>query len=359
MISFRLHHLHALVATLYSSPIGETNRVAAYFNAHRALGAKDRRWISQRLFTILRNRRLLEALIGEGKTSPESLVTMAEQLPEVSLDPFPWPVRYSISDALAKYLVADYGEEEAIRLASCFLEEAPCFIRVNSPKVSIEALRESLPFPTELGRIPGSLRLKKRYPLLHTPAFRRGWFEVQDESSQEAVANIPLHPSDQVLDFCAGSGGKSLAVAAHVRHVILHDTRKHVLQEAQLRSRRAGYKNISVAKKLRPGSFSVVLVDAPCTGSGVYRRRPEQKELFSEALLWGCVHAQRRILKEAMQYVQPGGLLVYMTCSLLSHENERQVEWFRTSDWEVEQQVHYPLLSGGGDGFFSCHLRKR
>ncbi|SYX08558.1 Ribosomal RNA small subunit methyltransferase B,16S rRNA methyltransferase B,tRNA and rRNA cytosine-C5-methylases,ribosomal RNA small subunit methyltransferase B,NOL1/NOP2/sun family [Chlamydia poikilotherma] len=365
MVPFRLHHLYTLLNELYTTPIGEVNRVALYFKQHRSLGSKDRQWMSTRIFAILRHRRLLEALIQQDnqEVTPETLVAKVE---EGALDniekyqDFPWPVRYSISDDLAECLIEDYGQERAKELSEIFLQEAPCAIRVNTRRTSVEDLQKCLEYPSEPGSVPGSLRFDKRYPLQHSAAFHRGLFEVQDESSQKITLDIPISKKDRILDFCAGAGGKSLIFAERAHHVVLHDSRKDVLDEAKQRLRRAGIRNFSIGEQhLRRNSFSIVVVDAPCTGTGVFRRYPEKKSQFSKKLLITFSRVQRKILREAMNYVKPGGKLVYITCSLLSEENEKQVAFMKSLGWEEERHMHTALSSESGDGFFSAHFVRK
>lgn len=362
MIPFRFHHLYILLDSLFSSPIGESNRVAAYFKEHPSLGSKDRQWINTRIFTILRHRRLLEALVlAEGKEiSAQTLVEKVEEGVTENIEQFqhlPWPVRYSISDDLAECLTTDYGEEEAIRLAKIFLEEAPCSIRVNTRRISVDKLQKVLPFPCQRGAAPSSLRFEKRYPLQHTRAFRRGLFEIQDESSQIITNAILIKDSDTVLDFCAGAGGKSLIFAQRARHVTLHDSRPQALEEARHRLSRSGIKNFTIpSQPLKKHSFSLVVVDAPCTGSGVFRRHPEKKLLFSKQLLHNNSIAQEKILKEALAYVAPRGRLVYITCSLMKEENEKHTSWMASQGWKCVKEVKIPLVSRQGDAFFSSHF---
>ncbi|WP_348663592.1 RsmB/NOP family class I SAM-dependent RNA methyltransferase [Chlamydia vaughanii] len=362
MVPFRLHHLYSLLNALYSTPIGEANRLALYFKQHRSLGSKDRQWISTRFFSILRHRRLLEALIirDNQEVTSETLVAKVEEGVLEDIEQYqdiPWPVRYSISDDLAECLTEDYGQEKAKEFSEIFLKEAPISIRVNTKRISVEELQKSLEYPCEPGEVPGSLRFSKRYPLQHSPAFHRGLFEIQDESSQKITLDVPLNKKDRILDFCAGAGGKSLVFAEKAHHVVLHDSRKEVLEEAKQRLRRAGARNFSIGEQhLRKNSFSVVVVDAPCSGTGVFRRHPEKKSQFSKKLLATYSVVQRKILREASNYVKPGGRLVYITCSLLSAENEKQVAFMKSLGWEEERHTHVAVSPEGGDGFFAAHF---
>lgn len=365
MIPFRLYHLYALLKAVHSTPLGEANRLAMYFKQHRSLGSKDRQWISSRLFAVLRHQRLLEALLTKEnkEISPENLVS---KLDEGALEniaaykEFPWPIRYSVSDDLAVCLIKDYGEEKAQEIAKWFLQEAPLSIRVNTRRISVEDLQQSLGYPCTLGETPGSLNFLKRYPLQSSLAFRQGLFEIQDESSQKITLEIPVTKQDRVLDFCAGAGGKSLILAEKARHVVLHDCRQKILQEAKHRLLRAGLRNFSIqrTKSLKNQRFSLVVVDAPCSGSGVFRRHPEKKILFSRQELLQYSYAQRQILEEAVRYVQKGGRLVYITCSLLSLENEKHSAYMLSLGWKPERITHI-LAPNRGDSFFAAHFIRK
>ncbi|SPN73793.1 Ribosomal RNA small subunit methyltransferase B,16S rRNA methyltransferase B,tRNA and rRNA cytosine-C5-methylases,ribosomal RNA small subunit methyltransferase B,NOL1/NOP2/sun family [Chlamydia serpentis] len=363
MVPFRQHHAYQLLKQLHTSAISEADRVSYYFKQNRSLGSKDRQWIQNIIFNILRHRRLLEALIlnsGE-QISPETLVSKVEEEVLQNLGSYtdlPWPVRYSISDDLADFLIQDYGEKQAELIAKTWLTEAPITIRVNTDKISLRELQEILEYPSCPGDIPESLHFAKRYPLQSTDAFRRGFFEIQDENSQRIAQDICLTEKDIVLDFCAGAGGKSLIFAQKAKHVVINDSRKSVLQNAKHRLLRAGARNFSLADELRLGSFSVVVVDAPCSGTGIYRRHPEHKWQFSKKLLLNYVRAQKNLLKQASSYVGPRGRLVYITCSLLKMENEAHVAHMHALGWKEVRRKVLPLEVGKGDGFYASHFQK-
>ncbi|MBB4952975.1 16S rRNA (cytosine967-C5)-methyltransferase [Agrobacterium vitis] len=167
-------------------------------------------------------------------------------------------------------------------------------------------------------------------------AFQKGWFEVQDEGSQLVSALVEPADSDQVLDFCAGGGGKTLAMAAAMHNkgqVHAFDSDRKRLAPIIERLKRAGTHNVQVHDNVTAlqkllGHFSKVLVDAPCTGTGTWRRRPDTKWRLTERSLQERVEQQKLALDEAATYVRPGGELVYVTCSVLPEENDRQIEAF-------------------------------
>lgn len=168
------------------------------------------------------------------------------------------------------------------------------------------------------------------------PAFRKGWFEVQDEGSQIAAHLAGATAGMQVLDYCAGAGGKTLALAAAMDNrgqIFAHDAGKQRLAPIFERLRRAGVRNVQTvdaAAGLEPlaGQMDLVLVDAPCTGSGTWRRRPDAKWRLGERQLAIRLDEQAAILAAARGYVKPGGRLVYVTCSVFARENGHQVAAF-------------------------------
>ena len=222
------------------------------------------------------------------------------------------------------------------------------------------------------------------------PAFQKGWFEVQDEGSQIVAALAGAQAGMQVLDFCAGAGGKTLALSAAMDNkgqVFAHDAEKARLAPIFDRIRRSENRNVQIVTKpaeLSPlaGHMDIVLVDAPCTGSGTWRRRPDAKWRLTQRQLDARKGEQSAILDAAKAYVKPGGLLVYITCSVFDEENGEQIAAFRERHkgfvpvdhralWDISFPGHAaaarigkasdislsPALSGT-DGFYFCALRR-
>jgi 16S rRNA (cytosine967-C5)-methyltransferase len=192
---------------------------------------------------------------------------------------------------------------------------------------------------------PLGLRLKSRAPLSGTEAFKQGLIEPQDEGSQLAALLVDARPGQRVVDFCAGAGGKSLALAAQMANkgrLVACDTSEARLKRAAQRLKRAGafiverrplsserdkwVKRAASAKGGKGSLFDRVLVDAPCTGTGTWRRNPDQKWRTAERDLFRLMETQGAILESAARLVVPGGRLVYVTCSWLREENEAQIE---------------------------------
>jgi len=181
-------------------------------------------------------------------------------------------------------------------------------------------------------------------------AFQKGWFEVQDEGSQIVAALTLAREGEQVLDFCAGGGGKTLAIAAAMNNkgqIHAYDTDRKRLAPIVERLKRAGTRNVQVHEDLSTlspfaGRFDCVLVDAPCTGTGTWRRRPDTKWRLTERNLAERIAQQREALDAAARFVRPGGRLVYITCSVLPEENERQAQAFSADNPD------FPILPAAG-----------
>ncbi len=252
----------------------------------------------------------------------------------------------------------------AAPVAMSMRERAPVWLRVNtlraSPAEAAAALAagqiETSPhpeLPTALCVQSGARRLAA------SAAYRDGLVELQDLSPQLACSLLPAHGS--LLDYCAGGGGKALALAARgLAPVTAHDVDAGRMADLPARAARAGARIAIAAPGQVSGQFDLVVADVPCSGSGTWRRTPDAKWRLTEAGLARLVTLQALILDQTAAMVRPGGALAYMTCSLLRVENQSQTEAFlqRNPDFEsVEQRLFTPL--DASDGFYLCHLRRR
>ncbi len=370
--SFPEYHLFQLLRRFDNQYLPLDLFLRHYFRAHKALGANDRRIISEAVYGMTRWRLLLDHLIGTSTTWERRYAIFSQFQPTqyLSVNSIPLHVRVSSPKELFDLLVKDYGEERASYLAQVCNTAAPTTVRINPLKTT----RESMLFKwaqehdvTACEKSAHGINFKMRIPLLAMPEYRGGLFEIQDEASQLVSEMVAVGPDDQVLDYCAGSGGKTLAYAYKMEgggQVYLHDIRPFILEQAKKRLRRAGIQNVqylgsdlsSLKKKM-----DWVLVDAPCSGTGTLRRSPDQKWRFSLDTLQRHIKLQREIFEKSLSYVKPGGKIVYATCSLLKDENERQLDYFLKT-YPVEM-VGSPFCShpsfGGMDGFFAVTLQKR
>lgn len=240
-------------------------------------------------------------------------------------------------------------------------------------------------------RIPAGEKAERLPNVTAEISFQKGWFEVQDEGSQIVADLVTVHEGEQVLDYCAGGGGKTLAMAAAMNNkgqVHAYDTDSRRLAPIIERLKRAGTRNVQVidnqtALNRLEGRMDRVLVDAPCTGTGTWRRRPDTKWRLTSRNLEERTGQQQQALAEASRFVRPGGSLYYVTCSVLPEENDRQMERFTAENPQFEIQSSMPIwehlygakaarpVSHDGqcltltpgttdtDGFFFCHLKHR
>jgi 16S rRNA (cytosine967-C5)-methyltransferase len=195
--------------------------------------------------------------------------------------------------------------------------------------------------------------------IAQTAAFSEGLVELQDAASQAVVEALPLAPGMRVLDLCAGGGGKALAMAARGAQVTAHDAAPARMRDLPARAARAG---VRVGLSDRPEAlapFDLVLADAPCSGSGAWRRSPEGKWRLTPAALSALQETQAGILDRAAGCVAPGGWLAYATCSLLAAENEAQVAAFaaRQAGFALQHERRFSPLEGG-DGFHLALFRR-
>ena len=352
-----------------------------YFKTRRYIGSKDRRAISNRVWGVLRRRarlgwwltqleaedfpreRVLADLVlterlgepdlkhlfsGE-KNCPEKLTPADRGLitelssKDIFNHGMPAWVRAEFPEWIEPRLADLFGEELG-REMGVMREEAPVDLRVNTLKGDRDTALGALAKegfksePTPLS--PVGLRLPARISLTAQDLFKQGLVEVQDEGSQLVSLLTGAQPGQAVMDFCAGAGGKTLALAATMANkgrLVACDTHAGRSERAVLRLRRAGVHNVTRHVldgegdkwlKRQKGTFDRVLVDAPCSGSGTWRRNPDAKWRLSEQGLIELVALQGKILEQASELVKSGGRLVYATCSLLPEENERQVETF-------------------------------
>ncbi len=275
------------------------------------------------------------------RLTPEEFARLA--VPDPLADAPDW-VRADVPEWTAPSLAAAFGDDW-IAEAHALTARPPVDLRVNTLKSSrdraLKALARHAPQPTAISpvgiRIPAGARDARTPNILADEAYLKGWVEVQDEGSQLAALLAGGTPGQQVLDLCAGAGGKTLAIAAAMDNrgqIFAHDSDRTRLAPIYDRLKRAGVRNVQV-RPPSPGTLDDlvgrmdrVVVDAPCTGSGTWRRRPDTKWKLTEAQLAQRVGEQRAILDDAARFVGPGGMVAYITCSIFPEENSRQVDDF-------------------------------
>ncbi|HEX9859194.1 MAG TPA: RsmB/NOP family class I SAM-dependent RNA methyltransferase [Paracoccaceae bacterium] len=290
-------------------------------------------------------------------------LTAAEAGPTPDL---PELVALDCPDWLAPSLRAALGQDFAPVMAA-LRQRAPVFLRVNTARATRDEAAARLAAegiatrPAPLAKT--ALEVTENARKIHsTQSYLTGVVELQDAASQAVVEALPLAPGQKVLDFCAGGGGKTLAMAARAEGLLFaHDADPRRMHDLPARAERAGarLRLLEGAGVRHAAPFDLVLADAPCSGSGSWRRAPEAKWALTEARLQELCKIQAGILDEIAPLVAPGGHLAYATCSLLEAENAAQIAAFlaRTPGWKPAGGLRLTPLDGG-DGFFLAILTR-
>ncbi|MGH1368965.1 MAG: RsmB/NOP family class I SAM-dependent RNA methyltransferase [Maritimibacter sp.] len=265
---------------------------------------------------------------------------------------------------LAGELNAALGDDFA-PVMRALRHRAPVFVRVNLARMSREDARASLAAEgiaaQDHGLSPSALEITEgARRVAGSQTYLNGLVELQDAASQAVVDAIPFEPGARVLDYCAGGGGKSLALAARGAQVWAHDIAPNRMKDLPERAARAGVQiNTLFPDTLQSGpkTYDIVFADAPCSGSGSWRRAPQGKWDLTAARLDELPELQASILSDISRLVAPGGVLAYATCSLLARENTAQIQAFlaRHSGWKLEREQAFTPLDGG-DGFYIAIL---
>ncbi len=370
--SFRDHHLLSLLEGYDHQHLPLDLFINIYFKTHKALGSKDRAHIAETTYKLVRWQGLLDYIGGEA-TWKKRLEALKNFHPDAFLkkEEIPISIRLSFPKPLFQLLVESHGYDKACELCLASNRPAPTTVRVNTLKISREELLSQWQDRYEVSsclQSPTGIIFHKRINFFELPEFKAGFFEVQDEGSQLIANLVEAQPGQWVLDYCSGSGGKTLAFAPALQktgQIFLHDVRPSALQEARKRLRRAGIQNAQAVqpedpklKKLKR-KMHWVLTDVPCTGTGTLRRNPDMKWKFTQEMLQRLVGEQRLIFEKALSFLHPDGRIVYATCSLLKEENQQQLEHFlKTYPLEVEGKIFQSLPSDGSmDGFFGAVLK--
>jgi 16S rRNA (cytosine967-C5)-methyltransferase len=405
-----LAHAGSAVSAMLRFDAPADQVLSRFFREHRGLGQNERAFVAEAAFAVVRRKRSVEAAAGSAE--PHALVAAAllrtqgfsaralEGLVEEELlrrireagnaEPAP-AVRADLPDWLWDRLVDQYGDDEARRLAQGLLNPAPLDLRVNLARLDRDAARarlvgDGLP-ATNTPYSPAGLRLAGRPAINRHALFAEGLLEVQDEGSQLLAWLLAPRRGEMVADYCAGAGGKTLAMAMLMRgtgRVYAMDISAKRLAALAPRAARAGITNVQTlvlgeddarARRLA-AKIDRVLVDAPCSGFGTLRRNPDLKWRHGPEAIGELAAKQRRILDAAARLVRPGGRLVYATCSILREENDAVAAAFQEANPEFRPLSCADLLADqrialdtgeqlrllphlhGTDGFFAAAFVK-
>ena len=359
---------HAVVALAGVLPAGAVadRGLSDYFRSNPKLGSADRAMIAETVYAVLRNRRSLAA--GAGSEYPRELALAAlarvrgmnlkqfehvlrgdeaaliARVKALVMDDLPEAVRYDLPDWLWARLVAERGPVDATLIAKSLKAPAPLTLRVNLMKATRDEVMARLAAdglvakPTRYSAY--GLLVEGKPGLQRHPLFLEGAIEVQDEGSQLLAELVAPRRGEMVADFCAGAGGKTLALGALMRssgRLYAFDVSASRLAKLKPRLARSGLSNVHPVRiesendlrvKRLAGKLDRVMVDAPCSGLGTLKRNPELKWRQGPHDIVELAAKQLAILGGAARLVKPGGTLVYATCSLLQAENQDVVDGF-------------------------------
>ena len=384
----------------YLLGIPENKALLNWFRRNRFAGSKDRRAIREIFFNCLRFkrsslwpfkragcvesgrhlvigmlvmfRRQLDDIFDEKKYSPEALSKTEKSVIQSfyeTLSQAPLSVKFNFPDFLEKKLKDSFPDSLVENLSS-LNERASLFLRVNRIKSSSEMVirnlkEEGILVEAVIKSNCGLKVLENARKLDESKPYLRGEVEIQDISSQKVVDFINPEKGHKILDFCAGGGGKTLAMASLTlaeSEFFVHDKNSSRMINLVKRCRRAGFRAQILTQNMLENTFQafdLVVADVPCSGTGAWRRNPGSKWWLTEDILEDLLLQQRNILCIASRHVKNRGVFSYMTCSVLKEENRDQIDWFLSTNknFRLEKDIFISPFEGG-DGFYGSVLRK-
>ncbi|WP_407322488.1 RsmB/NOP family class I SAM-dependent RNA methyltransferase [Tenacibaculum maritimum] len=285
--------------------------------------------------------------------------------------------RESIPDWIDEIGTSELGETVWTKEMAALNKQAEVILRTNTLKITRDNLQKQLRtenvITEKLPNHPDAIKLVERANVFKTEAFKKGYFEVQDASSQLVAAYLDVQPGMKVVDTCAGAGGKTLHLASLMENkgqIIAMDIYESKLKKLKVRARRNGAHNIDlkvidstkVIKKLHQKADRV-LIDAPCSGLGVLRRNPDSKWKLEPEFMDRIRTTQQEVLQQYSKMVKPAGKMVYATCSVLPSENQKQIEFFLASDagkdFSFIKDEKILASTSGFDGFYMALLERK
>ena len=370
------------------------NIINAYMRGRKYIGSKDRRFISEKVWEIIRHRRRLAFEAGSEDVLRMLLVRLRDEdldlifgaddyaLPAVSKEEKAWlknpeekPYPADVEAECPQWLFEKIGD---MALLKSLNEPASADFRINNGgrESVLAALRREGLFLAPTPYSPIGIRSTERVNLKNCMAYLDGDIEVQDEASQIAAILCGAEPGMKIMDYCAGAGGKSLTMMYLMHNkgkVFVHDVNVRRLEALFERAERLHAKSYEVVREAVDRDYDLFVVDAPCSGSGTWRRSPDAKYRLTKAGLKELNRVQSEVLEKAYEHTRRGGKIVYITCSVLREENEEIVQKFREHhtdvqfvdlrrEWEERLNGRYPggeegmlrfsPLTTGTDGFF-------
>lgn len=375
---FQMKHVESILEEYYSKerPLPIDKFVGLYLHKHREINApRHRHFITNTVYGMIRWKLLIDYFYKKeshrGKDLWKEKIEIYLKLQDLPIQNIPPSLQVSCPSFLYEILENDYGNEKATEICMISNQEAPIFGRVNTLKITRESLINKLK-PKKInvteGSTPNGLKFSQRYNFAAMEEYENGYFEVQDESSQISASLLNPKPRDLVMDYCCGSGGKSLAFGTQMNNkgqIYLVDIREETLKSAKKRFNRAGIQNINPLiighphlEKLKE-KMNWIFVDVPCSGTGTMRRNPDLKYRLDKERMKFYIDTQRSVFNDALNYLKPKGRIIYSTCSILKDENEKQIEYFKKKyKLKVEEISQSLPEEGGKDGYFAVILSK-
>jgi 16S rRNA (cytosine967-C5)-methyltransferase len=368
--NFRNNHTLQILKNFNLENIPLDAYLSSYFRSNKSIGSKDRKAIAEKIYKIIRHLGLIDYHLNP-PISWEDRIDLLESLniSEKEADPsIISHIRVSFPKNYFEKIKNGFGEEKALEICSISNTKAPATIRVNSSKISRDELFEKWKGIFDISKCQNStgITFNKKINFFLLEEFKNGFFEIQDEGSQIIADLMDVKKKDLVLDFCAGSGGKTLAFSPKMENqgqIYLYDIRSHALVEARKRLKRAGIQNaqtitFDTLKNLQE-KMDWVLLDVPCSGSGTLRRNPDLKWKFQEKNFQTLLQTQKDIFEEAFKCLKKSGKILYATCSIFKEENEDQINYFLNKyPLELEKNHSWLPQKDGKDGFFGSILKK-
>ena len=369
---FRKNHILGILKRFESEKTPLDIFLSDYFRKNKSVGSKDRKFIAETIYRLIRWMGLIDYFIEKPITWEKRIdVLQILDIDKVQKDPnIPSHIKVSFPKKYFDLIEKDYGENKTLKFCFVSNHEAPTAIRANLLRISRDDLFLRFKEKYDVSKCKDSaqgIRFHKKINFYSIGEFREGLFEMQDEGSQLIADLLSPKNNAQVLDYCAGAGGKTLAFAHKMKgkgQIYLHDIRPKALIEAKKRLKRAGVQNIQIIfphekEKLKQEQMDWVLLDVPCSGSGTLRRNPDMKWKFEASMLEELIEKQRAILDEALPFLKTGGSIVYATCSIFPDENDRQIEFFlKKYPLKLIKKVFWLPEMNEKDGFFGAVLEK-
>ncbi len=385
---YLIEQILSTLATVESDQIYADKLIETTLRNHPEWNGAERGEYVTTCYGMLSQKRKLEAAVGSnslwamwaafqllnGKALPDydEVEDITVERIEANLADASESAFLSYPEWLHEKAKAEYGEKWPA-IAKAMNSRPNTYLRCNTLKGSAAELQQKLELERTQTTLEGddALLVDSGANIFKTKAFQDGWFEMQDVGSQRIAPLLDVRPGLRVVDACSGSGGKSLHLAALMNnkgYVLAMDIHDHKLQTLKKRAKRAGIhmietrviKNSKTVKRLKD-KFDRVLLDVPCTGSGVFKRNPDAKWNLSEQGLLELTQLQSEILQRYSQMCKVGGKLVYATCSILPEENHAQVEAFLANNANFKLAEEMKLLPGvntEGDGFYAAVLER-